>query len=57
MQKLKRHSPDFTQANIDKLAAMAHLFPSCITEARDAKGVLSRLNVPENSLPGSRLIR
>ncbi|MBH2018171.1 hypothetical protein [Polaromonas sp.] len=34
MQKLKLHSPDITQANIDKLAAIADLFPNCITEVR-----------------------
>jgi len=42
MQKLKLHSPDLTQANIDKLAAIADLFPNCITESLDAKGQLSR---------------
>jgi adenine-specific DNA-methyltransferase len=39
MEKLKLHSPDLTQANIDKLA---ELFPSCVTEARDSKGTLKR---------------
>lgn len=39
MDKLKLHTPDLTAANIEKLAA---LFPSCITEARDEKGVLKR---------------
>jgi adenine-specific DNA-methyltransferase len=39
MDKLKLHTPDFTAANIEKLAA---LFPSCITESRDEKGVLKR---------------
>jgi adenine-specific DNA-methyltransferase len=42
MQKLKLHSPDLTQANIDKLAAISELFPNCVTEALDAKGVLSK---------------
>ena len=42
MQKLKLHSPDLTQANIDKLAAISELFPHCVTEALDAKGVLSK---------------
>ena len=42
MQKLKLHSPDLTQVNIDKLAAISELFPNCVTEALDAKGVLSR---------------
>lgn len=37
MEKLKLHSPDLTQANIDKLA---ELFPGCVTEAADANGVL-----------------
>ncbi len=40
MQKLKLHSPDLTQANIDKLAAIADLFPNCITESRSAGGQL-----------------
>ncbi|SJM95002.1 Type III restriction-modification system methylation subunit (fragment) [Crenothrix polyspora] len=35
MDKLKLHSPYFTQANIAKLA---ELFPNCVTETRDAKG-------------------
>ena len=39
MDKLKLHTPDFTASNIEKLAA---LFPSCVTEARDEKGVLTR---------------
>ena len=39
MDKLKLHTPDFTAANIEKLAA---LFPSCVTEARDDNGVLTR---------------
>ena len=33
MNKLKMHSPDLTQANIDKLAA---LFPNCVAEAAGA---------------------
>lgn len=37
MDKLKLHSPDLTQANIDKLAA---LFPNCVTETRAADGTL-----------------
>ena len=40
MDKLKLHTPDLTAANIEKLAT---LFPSCITEARDEKGVLTRV--------------
>lgn len=39
MDKLKLHSPDLTQANIDKLA---ELFPNCVTEARDDKGGVRR---------------
>ena len=39
MKKLKMHSPDLTQANIDKLAA---LFPNCVVEAADAHGVVKR---------------
>jgi adenine-specific DNA-methyltransferase len=42
MQKLKLHSPDITQANIDKLAAIADLFPNCITESLNSEGQLSR---------------
>jgi adenine-specific DNA-methyltransferase len=37
--KLKMHSPDLTQANVDK---MAELFPNCVTEARDKDGELKR---------------
>ncbi len=39
MNKLKMHSPDLTQANIDKLA---QLFPNCLTETRGADGVVKR---------------
>nr|WP_315240746.1 site-specific DNA-methyltransferase [uncultured Albidiferax sp.] len=39
MNKLKMHSPDLTQANIDKLA---QLFPNCIAEALGADGVVQR---------------
>jgi len=39
MNKLKMHSPDLTQANIDKLA---DLFPNCMTEAAGADGVVKR---------------
>lgn len=31
MDKLKMETPDLSQANIEKLAA---LFPACVTEAR-----------------------
>jgi adenine-specific DNA-methyltransferase len=33
------HSPDLTQANIDRLA---EIFPNCVTEARGADGVVQR---------------
>lgn len=39
MDKLKLHSPNLTEANIDKLAA---LFPNCVTEAADGKGGLKK---------------
>jgi len=39
MDKLKMHTPDFTQENI---ARLADLFPNCVTEARDENGVLQR---------------
>lgn len=39
MNKLKMHSPDLTQANIDKLA---ELFPNCLTETRGVDGVVKR---------------
>jgi adenine-specific DNA-methyltransferase len=39
MNKLKMHSSDLTQANIDKLA---ELFPNCVAEAAGADGVLKR---------------
>ncbi len=39
MDKLKMETPDLTQANIEKLAA---LFPSCITEARGEDGKLKK---------------
>lgn len=37
MDKLKLHSPDITQQNIDKIRAM---FPGCVTESLDANGKL-----------------
>jgi adenine-specific DNA-methyltransferase len=37
--KLKMHSPDLTEANIEKLA---ELFPNCVTEAREEGGKLKR---------------
>src|SRR4029077_14913638 len=36
---LTLHTPDLTSANIEKLAT---LFPDCVTEARDEKGLLTR---------------
>jgi adenine-specific DNA-methyltransferase len=39
MNKLKMHSPDLTQANIDKVA---ELFPNCVVESRDDKGMVTR---------------
>ena len=39
MNKLKMHSPDMTQANIDKLA---QLFPNCVVEVAGANGVVTR---------------
>ncbi len=39
MEKLKLHSPDFTQENIAKLA---ELFPNCVTESRAEDGTLKR---------------
>ena len=35
MEKLKLHSPDITQANIEKLA---QIFPNCVVETRDISG-------------------
>lgn len=37
MEKLKMHTPDLTQDNI---ARIRELFPSCVTEAKDAQGKL-----------------
>ena len=39
MNKLKMHSPDLTQANIEKVA---ELFPNCLTETRGADGEVKR---------------
>ncbi|EML5730767.1 site-specific DNA-methyltransferase [Pseudomonas aeruginosa] len=39
MEKLKMHSPNQTEINIEKLA---RLFPSCVTEATDGKGGLKK---------------
>jgi adenine-specific DNA-methyltransferase len=39
VDKLSKHSPDFTQRNIDKLA---ELFPGVVTEATDDNGNLTR---------------
>lgn len=35
MEKMKMHTPDLTDANIQRIR---ELFPSCITETKDAKG-------------------
>jgi adenine-specific DNA-methyltransferase len=39
MEKLKLHTPDITTQNIEKLA---ELFPSCVTEAQDEQGRLTK---------------
>ncbi len=39
MNKLNMHSPNITQENIAKLAA---LFPNCVTESRDENGLLKK---------------
>ena len=39
MEKLKLHSPDFTQENIAKLT---ELFPNCVTESKAEGGSLKR---------------
>ncbi|MGZ4953745.1 MAG: site-specific DNA-methyltransferase [Methylobacter sp.] len=39
MEKLNLHSPDFTQANIAKLA---ELFPNCVTETCESDGTLKK---------------
>ncbi len=39
MEKLKLHSPDLTQANIEKLA---QIFPNCVAESHDADGAVTR---------------
>jgi adenine-specific DNA-methyltransferase len=39
MKKLKLHTPDLTEGNIDRIAA---LFPNCVTEALDEAGELKR---------------
>ncbi len=39
MEKLKMHSPDFTEENIAKLA---ELFPNCVTEAQDENGQMKK---------------
>ena len=38
--KLKMHSPDLTEDNIAKIAA---LFPNCISESRDEQGRLKQV--------------
>ncbi len=39
MEKLKMHSPNLTEAHV---ARLAELFPNCLTESRDEKGLLKR---------------
>src|SRR6185312_15972774 len=39
MDKLKMHSPDLVNANIERIA---ELFPTCVTESRDESGKLIR---------------
>ena len=39
MDKLKMHSPNFAEENIDKLSA---LFPGCVTESKDDKGNITK---------------
>lgn len=39
VNKLKMHSPDLTEANIERLA---EVFPNCVTEAQDEHGKLKR---------------
>ncbi len=40
MDKMKMETPDLTQSNIEKLAA---LFPNCVTEGSDGKGGVKRV--------------
>lgn len=47
MEKLKVHSPNFTQDNIARIRA---LFPGCVTEAADKNGK-PRLAVNFDQLP------
>ncbi len=39
MEKLKMHTPDFTNENIAKIA---ELFPNCVTESRVENGKLKQ---------------
>ncbi|MGB5157165.1 site-specific DNA-methyltransferase [Desulfobacterium sp. N47] len=39
MEKLKMHSPDLTEGNIEKIAG---LFPNCVTESMDKNGKLKK---------------
>ncbi|MBK5262466.1 MAG: hypothetical protein JJE17_07845 [Peptostreptococcaceae bacterium] len=39
MEKVKQETPDLTQQNIDRIA---ELFPSAITETKDADGSLKK---------------
>ena len=40
MDKMRMETPDLTQSNTEKLAA---LFPACITEARGEDGKLKKV--------------
>ena len=40
MEKLKLHTPDLTEENVEKLAA---IFPNSVTEGRDERGRLRRV--------------
>ena len=39
MDKLKMHSPNLVDANIEKIAA---LFPNCMTETKDEQGEITK---------------
>jgi adenine-specific DNA-methyltransferase len=39
MEKLKMHTPDLVNANIERIA---ELFPACVTESRDEAGTVTR---------------
>ena len=39
MEKLRMHTPDFTDENIVRIA---EFFPNCVTESRDEDGTIKR---------------